>query len=69
MAQLYASPRLRVIGVDRVIAPLLLAEAERQEGMGWITAEMLQGFKSKLGSGDGWPFHHHHIHVSLRWWE
>jgi hypothetical protein len=68
MAQLFSNPRLRVIGVDKVIAPLLLAEADRQAAAGTITAAQKGAFSSKMAYGDGWPFHHHHIHVSLRWW-
>jgi len=68
MAKLFESARVRVIGVDRVLAPLLRAEAERQLGLGWITTASRQAFQSKLGFGEGWPFHHHHIHVSLQWW-
>ena len=69
MAKLFQSPRLRVIGVDRVIAPLLLAEAERQRDLGWISESLLLAFKNQLAFGEGWPFQHHSIHVSFKWWE
>lgn len=68
MAKLFQSPRTRVIGADRVIAPLLVTEAARQYGLGWITKAERDAFSSAMASGDGWPFHHHHIHVSLEWW-
>lgn len=68
MAKLYESSRLRVLGVDRVIGPILQAEATRQLGLGWITQASRDAFQSKLGFGDGWPFQHHHMHVSLRYW-
>ena len=68
LAKLFESPRVRVIGVDRVIGPILIAEAERQGGLGWITEPALQALRAKLAFGDGWPFQHHHIHVSMAWW-
>jgi len=69
MSKLLEHPRLRVIGVDRVIAPLIVAEAERQMGLGWISSATRQKFSNTIASGDGWPFHHHHIHVSMDWWD
>ena len=68
MAMLLGSPRVRVIGVDRMIAPLLQAEALRQKDLGWITSTATQAFQTKVASGDGWPFHHHNIHVAMQWW-
>jgi hypothetical protein len=68
MAKLYESSRVRVIGADQVIAPLLQQEANRQYGLGWISLASKNAFSSKLAFGDGWPFHHHHIHVSFNWW-
>lgn len=69
LASLFESARLRVIGVDQVIAPLLQQEADRQLSLGWISqAERDAFFGPKLASGAGWPFHHHNIHVSLAWW-
>ena len=68
MSKLFESARVRVIGADRVIAPLLQAEATRQKNAGDITATVAAKFTSKLAFGDGWPFHHHHIHLSLQWW-
>lgn len=68
MTLLLDHPRLRVIGVDKVIHPLLLAEADRQLEEGLITQTQRSRFNTKVTSGDGWPFHHHHIHVSMAWW-
>lgn len=68
MAKLMEHPRLRVIGADKVIAPLLVAEAQRQLELGWITQTVRNKFNTKIASGDGWPFHHHHIHLSMNWW-
>jgi hypothetical protein len=68
MAQLFASPRTRVVGVDQVIAPLLQQEAERQFQAGDITRAQRDGFYQKMAFGEGWPFHHHHIHLSLYFW-
>jgi hypothetical protein len=68
MAKLYDHPRVRVIGADQVIGPLLEKEAERQYQAGMITRAERSGFDGKLAYGDGWPFHHHHIHVSMNWW-
>jgi len=77
MAKLYESARIRVIGADRVIGPLLQQEAARQLSEGWITAAQKNSFTSRLAfdamncesnSSCGWPFHHHHIHVSFKWW-
>jgi len=68
MAKLFESPRIRVIGADQVIAPLLVAEADRQLQMGIITQAQRNKFTTSMASGGGWPFHHHHIHVSLDWW-
>ncbi|MCS6913812.1 MAG: hypothetical protein NZ890_11300 [Myxococcota bacterium] len=68
MAKLYEHARLRVIGVDRVIGPLLDREAERQFQAGMISRAQRDAFRTKMAYGEGWPFHHHHIHVSMRWW-
>lgn len=73
MAQLYSSPRTRVIGVDKVIGPLLLAAAQELLALPaghphGITEAQYQGFIGKMSYGPGWPYHHHHIHLSLQWW-
>lgn len=68
LAQLFDSPRLRVIGVDEVLVPALRAEAQRQLDLGIISQTARNGFQSKLGFGVGWPFQHDGTHVSLNWW-
>lgn len=68
LAQLFSSPRLRVAGVDQVIAPLLRARADLLLSQGSITQAQRDAFYSRLGFGEGWQFHHHHIHVSLLFW-
>jgi len=68
IAQFNKHPRLRVIGVDKMLAPLIEAEAKKQRDAGWITPAVYQSLVNKLAYGDGWPFHHHHMHVSMRWW-
>ena len=66
MARLFDSPRMRAIGVDPVIAPLLGAKADEMFSAGKISAQGRFGIKNYLGL---WPTHHHHIHVSLKWWD
>lgn len=70
MAQLFSSPRIRVIGADQVIAPLLRTEADRQLAVGLITQAQRDAFHSKLGFGAaaGWQFTYAFIHVSLLYW-
>jgi hypothetical protein len=73
MGKLFGSTRLRVIGVDRVLAPLIRDAAVAlgelpQDDPQHLTADEVAAFDTKMGSGDDWPFHHHHIHVSLQWW-
>jgi hypothetical protein len=73
MAKLFASSRLRVIGVDQVLAPLIHQTAKQLAALPasdpqQITASELMGFGNRMAFGSGWPFHHHHIHVSLSWW-
>lgn len=73
MAQLFSSPRTRVVGVDKVIAPLLAKAAAalhaRPNGdPKKISASQLASFDDKMAYGSGWPYHHHHIHLSMKWW-
>jgi len=65
MARLFDSPRMRAIGIDPVIAPLLGAKADEMYEAGEISAQGRFGIKNYLGL---WPTHHHHIHISLKWW-
>jgi len=73
MAKLHNNPRLRVVGVDKIIAPLIQEAAEGLNALPesdpqHITSSELSKFSSKMAYGDGWPYHHHHIHVSFNWW-
>lgn len=73
MAKLFASARTRVVGVDVVLAPLIQSAAESLSRLPKgdpkrISAAELQGFSTRMASGDGWPYHHHHIHLSMNWW-
>lgn len=69
LGKLAESDRFRVAGCDQKIAPLLLAELKAQREAGKITQAAYN--KLSLGGlayGSGWPFHHHHLHLSLNWW-
>lgn len=68
LAQLFGSARVRVVGVDPVIAPLLVNEADRQLALGWISQAERDAFTTHLASGNGWPFMFRSLHVALRWW-
>ncbi len=73
MAQLAASPRLRTIGVDQVIAPLIAQAANDLTDLPdgdprKLTGAQAAAVSSAQSYGSGWPFHHHHIHISLDWW-
>ncbi|MDC3979222.1 PPC domain-containing protein [Polyangium jinanense] len=72
MAKLFASPRTRVIGTDTVLAPLLRQTAQALAALPAgdrrkISQSELSSFSSRLAYGSGWPYHHHHIHLSLQW--
>jgi hypothetical protein len=73
MAKLYDSPRTRVIGIDQVIGPIIQQAAQKLRDLPdgdpkKITDAEYQGFVGKLSWGTGWPYHQHHIHLSMRWW-
>jgi hypothetical protein len=69
LGKLAESSRFRVAGADVLIAPLLLDELKKQKDKGWITTTAYNKLAGgSLAYGDGWSFHHHHIHVSLKWW-
>jgi len=68
MAKIAVNPRFRVAGMDKLIAPLVLDELEKQKKAGTITATEYYMASNGLAYGDGWPYHHHHIHVSFDWW-
>ncbi|WP_437315166.1 hypothetical protein [Sorangium sp. So ce385] len=73
MARLFRSARTRVIGVDKIIAPFLSKTAEKLNALPnsdprKITDGELASFSDRMAYGDGWPYHHHHIHLSMTWW-
>jgi hypothetical protein len=68
MMKLAEYPRFRVAGADKLIAPLILAEAKSQKDKGWFTSSTYNTLVKKLAYGSGWEFHHHHIHISFLWW-
>jgi hypothetical protein len=68
IATLFASPRVRVIGVDGVVVEDLRAEADTLLAAETITQAQRDAFDTQLASGDAWPFHHHHVHVAMHWW-
>jgi hypothetical protein len=61
--------RFRVAGVDHVIGPLLEETALQLNKDGIISHEEYNNLSNMLAYGEGWPFHHHHIHLSFKWWE
>ncbi|WP_437620572.1 hypothetical protein [Sorangium sp. So ce1151] len=73
MARLFRSPRTRVVGVDKIIAPFLSRTAARLNALPErdrrrITDDELASFSDRMAYGEGWPYHHHHIHLSMSWW-
>ena len=61
--------RLRVVGVDQVIGPLLDKAALELKNSSIISEDEFINIYNRLAYGDGWPYHHHHIHLSFKWWE
>ena len=68
LAKLSESDRMRVAGADKLIAPLIIDALKDLKNKGDISTALYNKTVSQLAYGDGWPFHHHHIHVSLKWW-
>jgi hypothetical protein len=60
--------RFRVAGVDQLLAPLILDGAAELVDQGVLEAEDLQSLEQRVAYGEGWPFHHHHMHISFHWW-
>ena len=67
MAKLFDSNHVRVIGVDTKIAAALFDAADDLKDSGKITTAQRNKFDSDMAYGDGWPFHHHHLHFSWDW--
>jgi hypothetical protein len=68
MAMLAKHSRLRAIGIDPLLAPMILTEAEALRDAGEISETVYANLTDRLAYGQGWPFHHHHMHLSMRWW-
>lgn len=70
VAKLLESSRVRVLGVDGKVGPLLKSEAKNLLSKGLITSAANAAFSSKLAyevtdTKMGWfRFHHHHMHLS-----
>jgi hypothetical protein len=70
IGKLLESERVRVLGVDGQIGPLLAGEAQKLQAQGLLSSSVVKAFTSKVAyettnSGKGWfQFHHHHLHLS-----
>jgi len=70
IGSLHAQSRLRVIGVDGKVGPLVEAAIPQLCDAGWLSGSVCtQGPKlayEEENEGFGWyHFHHHHLHVSI----
>jgi len=69
LAYLSEHPRIRVIGVDGRVGPVLDETLDKLVSSGWLSAEerdQIPVIYETIQEGMGWFFHHqHHIHVSL----
>jgi len=68
LAKLNEGNRFRVAGADKLIAPLILEAIDDLKNSGAISSSLATKTKNSLAYGDGWPFHHHHLHLSFKWW-
>jgi len=68
IARLADHPRLRVVGVDGEVGPLVEESLDQLVVAGWIDPELRQRIPlayETTDSGRGWfRHHHHHIHIS-----
>ncbi|MBJ95994.1 MAG: hypothetical protein CMP23_16140 [Rickettsiales bacterium] len=68
MSKLAESQKLRVVGVDPMIADVLKETANEMHDEGKIDeAARSYFFTGQMAYGDGWPFHQHHMHFSWQW--
>jgi hypothetical protein len=67
LAKLMDNMNVRVTGVDTAVAERVAPRAAELEEEGLITREQRQRVQGLMAYGDGWPFHHHHIHLSWQW--
>jgi hypothetical protein len=70
IATLFEHPRIRVVGVDGRIGPLLDNAFDELVSLGWIDFEPRESIELAFEVSDtglGWfLFHHHHMQVSLK---
>ena len=67
LAKLMESSNVRVIGIDPEVASKVIPESWEQSSQGLFSSTIRSKFSSHLAHGDGWPFHHHHLHFSWNW--
>ncbi len=67
MMMLMRSPQMRVIGVDPEIATDVRAAANDLRDEGLVESSDVSNLGAYMAYGDGWPFHHHHMHLSWQW--
>ena len=67
LVKLMESPYMRVIGVDPKVAEAVFDAADDLQGEGLISFAERNKLSQYLAYGDGWPFHHHHLHFSWDW--
>jgi hypothetical protein len=66
LAHLFESPHVRVIGVDTAVSGPVLQVAARLHDAGDIADYVFEKFDTHLAfDREGWPFHLHHLHLSL----
>jgi len=69
IGHLHATPRLRVIGVDGRIGPVVESAMEHLCSGGWLDGTACSSPRytwEATDSGRGWyRFHHHHLHISV----
>ena len=67
IAMLLDSKQVRVIGVDPLIADAIFDATDDLVDEGVLTNGQKNKIRNHLAYGDGWPFHHHHLHFSWDW--
>ncbi len=69
IAYLSEHPRVRVIGVDGQIGPILEDALDTLVGLGWLDAGLRESIPLAYeveNTGLGWYYtHHHHMHISM----
>jgi len=67
MARLMRSEHVRVVGVDPLIAAQLEDAADTLRADDLLDSTDVSNLRQYMAYGDGWPFHHHHLHFSWDW--